>query len=214
LLSFAAGSMDAIAFLKLDEVFTSAMSGNTILLGLAVGQGRVSAALHSFTALIGYIIGVAIASLPLSLSNRGSSQTLALEAVFLAVFAGLWAITGGPLHPPVMYSLIVLSAIAMGLQGAIGRWLKIPGIMTVIFTSTYTAIVGGLTERIAAGSRPLLTLLAKRQLTTLAIYLGSAMLSGFVILHWLMIIPFVPLAAVLILVFGVRLRLLHFPATE
>ena len=31
----------------------------------------------------------------------------------------------------------------MGLQGAIGRSLDVPGVMTVIFTSTYTAIVGG-----------------------------------------------------------------------
>jgi hypothetical protein len=35
----------------------------------------------------------------------------------------------------------------MGLQGAIGRALGVPGIMTVIFTSTCTAIGGDLSGR-------------------------------------------------------------------
>ena len=39
LLGFASGSMDALAFFNLGEVFPSAMTGNTALLGLALGQG-------------------------------------------------------------------------------------------------------------------------------------------------------------------------------
>jgi uncharacterized membrane protein YoaK (UPF0700 family) len=44
LLGFASGSMDALAFFDLGEVFPSAMTGNTALLGLALGQGNVIAA--------------------------------------------------------------------------------------------------------------------------------------------------------------------------
>ena len=87
--SFAAGSMDAIAFLVLGGVFTSAMSGNTILLGLAISQGHFSAAVHSFAALLGYVAGVSVASLSLAKSERGSGWTLGLEALFLAAFAAL-----------------------------------------------------------------------------------------------------------------------------
>src|SRR4051812_41106296 len=86
LLSFAAGSMDAIAFLALGDVFTSAMSGNTILFGLALGQGRLSAASHSLAAFAGYVIGVAGAALPLRTATRGIERTIALEALFLAAF--------------------------------------------------------------------------------------------------------------------------------
>jgi uncharacterized membrane protein YoaK (UPF0700 family) len=44
LLGFASGSMDALAFFNLGEVFPSAMTGNTALLGLALGQGHLIAA--------------------------------------------------------------------------------------------------------------------------------------------------------------------------
>jgi hypothetical protein len=44
MLGFASGSMDALAFFNLGEVFPSAMTGNTALLGLALGQGDVIAA--------------------------------------------------------------------------------------------------------------------------------------------------------------------------
>lgn len=207
LLSFAAGSMDAIAFLALGGVFTSAMSGNTILLGLAIGQGHFSAALHSFVALLGYLTGVAAGALARAKIERGSGWTLSLEALFLAAFVALWLVAGGPVRLHVVYGLIVLSAVAMGLQGAIGRALGIPGIMTVIFTSTCTAIVSGLVERALAGQRPLFNALTARQLTALAVYLASAVFIGGVIaLHWRRVTPFLPLAAVLALLAGLRLR--------
>jgi uncharacterized membrane protein YoaK (UPF0700 family) len=214
LLSFAAGSMDAIAFLVLGEVFTSAMSGNSIVLGLAISQGHFGTALHSLAALLGYMTGVAVASLSLTKFGRGSGCTLGLEALFLAAFAALWFAVGGPASSPVVYSLIVLSAVAMGLQGAIGRALGVPGIMTVIFTSTYTAIVSDLVERALAGHRPLITGLAARQLTALTAYLGSAVVGGIVAAHWLLVTPFLPFAAVLSVLAVLRLHWLRFDQAE
>src|SRR3989454_10880597 len=40
MLTWAAGSVDAISYLALDHVFTANMTGNTVLLGLAIGQGH------------------------------------------------------------------------------------------------------------------------------------------------------------------------------
>jgi uncharacterized membrane protein YoaK (UPF0700 family) len=40
LLAFASGTTDVLSFLALSGVFTSAMTGNTALLGLAAGQGQ------------------------------------------------------------------------------------------------------------------------------------------------------------------------------
>ena len=147
LLSFAAGSMDAIGFLALGNVFTSAMSGNAILLGLALGQGRISAATHSLAAFVGYVVGVVVATLPLQMPRLGVERALALESLFLAAFAGLWTAFHGPVGPREIYALIILSAIAMGLQGAVGRAIRIPGIPTTVITSTLTAIVGTVAER-------------------------------------------------------------------
>ena len=56
LLGFASGCMDALAFFNLGEVFPSAMTGNTALLGLALGQGdadRCLASLHRVCRLSG-----------------------------------------------------------------------------------------------------------------------------------------------------------------
>lgn len=209
LLSFTAGSMDAIAFLTLGDVFTSAMSGNTILLGLALGQGRMSAASHSLAAFVGYGIGVAVAALPLRTPTRGIGRTLVLETLLLAAFAGLWTAGGGPVSPPEVYALIILSAIAMGLQGAVGRAIGIPGIPTIVITSTLTAIVGTVTERVLTRDRPVLTAPTSQQIATFVVYLASAAVTGFAVTQLLPGLPFVPLASALALVLGLRTRLLR-----
>ncbi|CAG4910809.1 unnamed protein product [Acidocella sp. C78] len=49
-LAFVSGSADIFAFLKFHDVFTSAMTGNTALLGLALGQGHILAAQRSLAA--------------------------------------------------------------------------------------------------------------------------------------------------------------------
>lgn len=98
----------------------------------------------------------------------------------------------------------------MGLQGGIGRALGIPGVMTVIFTSTYTSLVSDLVERAQAGHRPLLTALAARQLAALAAYLGGAVIAGIIAAHWVRAVPFLPFTAVLVLLAGQRLSLIRF----
>ena len=208
LLSFTAGVMDAIAFLTLGEVFTSAMSGNTILLGLALGQGRIYAAFHSLAAFAGYICGVGGAALPLR-RPRGIELTLGLEILFLAAFAGFWAIRGGPAGPFELYVLILLSAIAMGLQGAVGRAMRISGIPTIVVTSTLTAIIGTIAEKILSRERPILATPTRHQITSFLLYLASAALAGFALTRWRDALPFVPPAAVLALVLGLRSRMLR-----
>src|SRR5262245_64934360 len=63
LLSLAAASLDAISYLGLGRVFTAMMTGNTVLLGLALAQGEVLAALRSILALIGFAIGVFVGAI-------------------------------------------------------------------------------------------------------------------------------------------------------
>ena len=209
LLSFTAGSMDAIAFLALGDVFTSAMTGNTVLLGLAIGQGQVSAALHSLAAFLGYALGVALAVLPLRRPARGIEQTVFLEALVLAGCAGVWAVRGGPAGPFEVYLLIVLSALAMGLQGAVGRALQIPGIPTIVITSTLTALIGTLAERALSRDRRIVTPATWQQHVSFLIYLASAIGAGFAASRWLAWLPYVPLAGIVILATGLRLRLLR-----
>ena len=58
-LTCAAGLVDAISYLEMGHVFTAMMTGNTVLLALAIGQGEVMAALRSTLALVAFSVGAA-----------------------------------------------------------------------------------------------------------------------------------------------------------
>ena len=58
-LTFAAGSVDAISYLALGRVFTANMTGNIVLLGLAVAQSLGPQTERSLVALAAFAAGVA-----------------------------------------------------------------------------------------------------------------------------------------------------------
>jgi hypothetical protein len=58
-LTCVSSSMDALSYLKLGHVFIANMTGNTILFGLALGQGRMQDVLYAGVALVGFCLGVA-----------------------------------------------------------------------------------------------------------------------------------------------------------
>lgn len=196
--------MDTIAFLTLGEVFTSAMSGNTVLFGLALGQGHLAAASRSLAAFAGYVCGVIVAAALLRERKRGIRRTLGLELLFVAAFAVLWTVRTGAQHPADPYGLIVLSAIAMGLQGGVGRTIRVPGVPTIVITSTLTAIVGGITERALAREK-LLTSAAHQQIGAYTAYFGSAVVCSIAVWSgWSAAMPLAPLVAVLAVSLGLQ----------
>jgi uncharacterized membrane protein YoaK (UPF0700 family) len=202
LLSSTAGVMDGAAFLALGNVFTSAMSGNTIVLGVAIGQGRIEAALYALAAFLGYAGGAALGVLPLHSPTRGIALTILLEGAFLTAFAVAWTLLGGPAGQTEMYILIVLSAIAMGLQGAAGRALALPGIPTIVITSTLTAVIGTVAERALGRGRGGAAPAMPQQLASLLAYLSGAVIAGDLVTRWPGLLPFVPVALILVLVGG------------
>ncbi len=58
-LTFSSGANDVASFTRLGGVFTSVMTGNIVLWGLAVARGSLSLASHTAVSIAGYIIGVA-----------------------------------------------------------------------------------------------------------------------------------------------------------
>lgn len=207
LLSSTAGVMDGTAFLTLGEVFTSAMSGNTIVLGVALGEGRFYVALHALAAFLGYASGAALAALPLHSPTRGIAWTIYLEGLFLAAFAAVWTLVGGPPASTEVYVLIVLSAFAMGLQGAVGRALALPGIPTIVITSTLTAVIGTVAERALRRGDQVSAPAMPHQLVSLVAYLLGAVIAGGLVSRWFGLLPFVPVALILVLVIGFRKHL-------
>ena len=164
-LTWAASAIDAISYLGLGHVFTANMTGNAVLLGVAIGQGQGLAALRSMIALAGFVVGVALGAIVLHKGPQQSDWPVAvtkavlLEGVILVAFTIAWHL--GVRAGATLYVLIILSALAMGLQSAAIRHLKVPGIATTYITGTLTSLVaeftswlyGLRTSPIAAGLR-------------------------------------------------------------
>jgi len=144
-LTWAASAIDAISYLGLGHVFTANMTGNAVLLGVAIGQGQGLAALRSILALAGFVAGVALGAIVLQKGSQQSDWPVAvtkavmLEGVILVAFTVAWHL--GARAGPTLYVLIILSALAMGLQSAAIRHLKVPGIATTYITGTLTSLV-------------------------------------------------------------------------
>src|SRR5437868_4958163 len=123
-LALGSGVTDVASFLMLGDVFTSAMTGNAALLGIALGQGRILSATHSFSALLGFTLGASAAAAmylrrrPHRPASVGVIRPLLLTEIFcLGVFAVILTFVGRPAESIALYALILLSAIGMGIQG-------------------------------------------------------------------------------------------------
>lgn len=200
LMAIAAGSSDALAYLTLGNVFTSAMTGNTVLLCIAVGQGRLAATLQSFTAFAAFVLGAALAA-ALSRQNVPHERVpprlmplFLLEIGFLAAFVAVWFASGRAVESA-RYALIALSALAMGVQGVTARQINVPQVNTIVFTTTIVSVVASCTHAVLRASAvPFDT---KRQIGILLVYAAGAVLMTVLIAHEKGIYVWLPLIAVI-----------------
>jgi len=218
LLAWAAGSVDAIGFLGLGRVFTANMTGNAVLLGLSLGQGRSLAALSNLIAIAGFILGVAFGALIVERDSkkgewdRRVTAALFLEALILAVFTLVWHLTPGGANrtSAALYLLIAFSAAAMGIQSAAVRRLNLPGVATTYVTGTMTSLVAGLTKRFHPKGTEAKSASddATLQASVILVYGLSALASGFFQIHVTMLVAIAPLLAIslVLIVVGVAHR--------
>jgi uncharacterized membrane protein YoaK (UPF0700 family) len=145
-LSLTAGCVDAVGFLGLGQVFVANMTGNTVLLGLAIGQADGRGVMHAGTALAGFVLGVAVGA---AIVERGPERplwtpavtaALGFEFVILLAFAAGWIFNGSDPSGVAVYLLIVLSALAMGIQSAAVRRLDVSDVSTTYITGTITSL--------------------------------------------------------------------------
>ena len=149
-LTAAAGWVDALSYTALGHVFTANMTGNLVLLGLALGSVQAGGALRSAVALGGFAAGALLGS---ALTRDAAGEwprrvtiALGVEAAALVAFAALW-----PAGMRVEV-LIAASAVGMGIQSAAVRRLAVAGIATTFVTGTLTSLMAGLAAlRPAAG---------------------------------------------------------------
>jgi uncharacterized membrane protein YoaK (UPF0700 family) len=145
LLAAGAGCVDAVSYLGLHQVLTGAMTGNTVLLGIAIGQARAPAALGSLTALAGFVSGAIVGGAmtePRRNIDRLASVTYAIatELIVLIGFAISWYFAGPDpgTETIALYGLIAAAGIAMGIQSAAVRRLDVVGVSTSYVTGMLT----------------------------------------------------------------------------
>jgi uncharacterized membrane protein YoaK (UPF0700 family) len=149
MLTAAAGSTDAIAYLGLGRVFTANMTGNLVLLGVAIGQGQLSGSIRSSIAFVGFavsfFVGVRMrADQEGSIWPRSVTRALFVELGLLVALTAEWEIAGGQPGALALDMLIVLSAGAMGMQSAATRRLAVAGESTTFVTGMLTGLIAEL----------------------------------------------------------------------
>ena len=103
-LTVTTGALDAVSYLRLGKVFSSVITGNLVLLGVAAGQQTAVLALHAGVALAGYGTGVVAGGRLAGTPQRGQpvwpvqvTVTLGAELAVLVAFSAGWLAAGG--HP-------------------------------------------------------------------------------------------------------------------
>jgi uncharacterized membrane protein YoaK (UPF0700 family) len=148
-LAFAAGLTDATTYLALGNVFTANMTGNTVLLGIAIVSGGATRAVRSLCALASFVSGVACATLVLGRVPSGAAWPARARAVLAGELLTLiaLAICGAAVEArgSNLFWLISLSGLAMGAQSAIVRAVRPSGVATTYITGTLTGLIADTT---------------------------------------------------------------------
>jgi uncharacterized membrane protein YoaK (UPF0700 family) len=204
-LTLVTGLVDAASYLKLGHVFVANMTGNVVFLGFAIaGAGGLSigASLVAIGAFLAGSVGGGRLGARLG-GNRGTLLVAAtsVQAVAVTVAVGLAAVVGNHPGRPARDGLIVLLALAMGLQNAVARRLAVPDLTTTVLTLTLTGIGADSSLGGGPGSK------SGRRLLAVAAMLLGALVGGLLVLRVSIAAPLAAAAVVLAVIAGVTQRL-------
>jgi uncharacterized membrane protein YoaK (UPF0700 family) len=163
-LTFATGIIDAVGYLGLDRVFTGNMTGNVVILGMALLGADELPVLGPLVALAGFVAGAASGGRVLKGADGGwTRRVTGLFAVtaFVEWVVGVGLLTGLRADErPVQVGVVAVVGAAMGVQAATARFLAVKDVPTVVVTSTLTGLAsesvlgsgagGGTVRRVAA----------------------------------------------------------------
>ncbi|MEZ7154167.1 DUF1275 family protein [Streptomyces sp. MAD19A] len=143
-LTFVTGVVDAVGYLRLDQVFAGNMTGNVVILGMAAAGGPRLPVLGPALALVSFLAGAALAGRVLRGAvrpgwNRRCTALLAGGAAVLGASALALTVLGTDAHGTRAAAASAL-ALAMGAQAATARHLAVRDVTTVVVTSTLTGL--------------------------------------------------------------------------
>ncbi|MFW6695078.1 YoaK family protein [Streptomyces sp. MAR4 CNX-425] len=176
-LTFATGVVDAVGYLRLDQVFAGNMTGNVVILGMAATGGTGLPVLGPLLALALFLVGAALAGRVLRTAGPGWRRrcTGLLGGVGLVLAAtALCLATAGSGTPGARALSASALALAMGAQAATARHLAVKDVTTVVVTSTLTGLAAD--SRLgAARGRGALRRVAAVSLIVLGAVAGAAL---------------------------------------
>lgn len=141
-LTFTTGINDAVGYLGLDKVFTGNMTGNVVVLGMALAGGTSLPVLGPALALAGFGAGAAAAGRALARDPRpwGPRTTFLFAFVGVTMLALGVALAVATRTHFVDVVITTVAAIAMGLQAATARHVAVREVTTVVVTSAITGL--------------------------------------------------------------------------
>ncbi len=179
--SFGCGMVDAICFAKLGGVFVSLMTGNMILLGLAIGQGRPVETYYSFL-------------IPLAFYGLGTYMGGWITAHFAGVktrklgFCLVWVLLliaacmslriELPEHDVSLLILLAILGLSAGLQTALLQKSGLKNFASNVMTSTLTSML----VDFPGNSEKPRVFIGARSLSILFFLFGT--ISGAVAINW------------------------------
>ncbi|WP_232680226.1 YoaK family protein [Nocardioides sp. R-C-SC26] len=180
-LTFGTGIIDAVGYLGLDRVFTGNMTGNVVILGMAVTGADDLPLLGPVLALVGFMAGAALGGRVLKSAAGAWTRrtTLLFGSVALIEFALAGALIGAGERTPHGLALATtgLLGVAMGIQGATARFIAVKEVTTVVVTST---ILGLAADSVFGSGKSGSS--GRRLLAVSLIIAGAA--AGAVLLRW------------------------------
>ncbi len=175
-LTVVTGLVDAFSYLGLGHVFVANMTGNVVFLAFALAGAPGFSIPASLLAIVAFIAGAAMGGRLGRKWGADRSRLLARTAMVEATLFGAAALVTAASDPGSDVDrdlLIVLLAVAMGMQNAAARRLAVPDLTTTVLTLTITGIAAD--GRVGAGGD---SRLGRRALAVLSMFGGALIGTG------------------------------------
>jgi len=149
------GFADAVGYIALFDVFTANMSGNSVHIGMFLGQWNWQELRRPGCAVLSYVVGMALTRITIGIAGRKgirriASFTLGAEALLLALFAratpAMHLGQVADLHSQAYFTLVAMLAFAMGVQTATLTHIGPLTVYTTFVTGTLTKMTESLTR--------------------------------------------------------------------
>ena len=190
ILTVVTGVVDAVTYLGLGHVFAANMTGNTVLLGFALGGASEISITASLVSLAAFLVGAAAGGFLARALEADRRRWLATALVLETV--GLWLAAGCAALALSGYVIVGLLALTMGVRNATVRRMAIPDLTTTVLTLTLTGLAAD-----AAGGNGLYRVSTRRIASVVAMLAGA--LAGALLLGQGLTSPLVAAGALLVL---------------